>query len=382
MTAVGRRRQGSRDWLVDFGLFLAAAAYGLWTAALYRQDPTMPGWLSTTDQLLGVAGCAALWWRRSWPTAIAVGLVVVATVAETAAGAMVAALFSLAVRRPPRVSIAVLLLSLVSATLSVGWRPEPPEGRPLVLLLGAAVHSAATAWGITVQQRRSLLRSLRTRAEQAEAEAELLAERARRSSRDEIAREIHDVLGHRLSLLSLHAGALEYRTDASPEETRQAVGVIRSSAHQALQDLREVIGVLRAPEPDSPQPAFTDLPALVAESSTGGVDIRYHDEVSDAVPGSLGRTAYRVVQEAVTNARKHAPGTAVVVRASGRAEDGLTLDVVNSGGAAHSAAPALPGSGQGLLGLRERVRIAGGDLEHGPLPDGGWRLTAWLPWPT
>ncbi|AUS80693.1 two-component sensor histidine kinase [Actinoalloteichus sp. AHMU CJ021] len=379
MTAVRRWRRGRRDWLVDLGLFLAAATYGLWTAALYRQDPTMPGWLSATDQLLGVAGCAVLWWRRSWPTPIAVGLVVTATVAETAAGAMVAALFSLAVRRPPRVAVAVLLLSLLSAAVSVGWRPEPPEGRPLVLLLGVAVHSAATAWGITVRQRRSLFQSLRTRAEQAEAEAELLAERARRSSRDEIAREIHDVLGHRLSLLSLHAGALEYRADATPEETRQAVGVIRSSAHQALQDLREVIGVLRAPEPDRPQPSFTDLPALVAESSAGGVDIRYHGEVVGAVPGSLGRTAYRIVREAVTNARKHAPGASVVVRASGRAEDGLTLDVVDSGGVAHSA---VPGSGQGLLGLRERVRLAGGDLEHGPRPEGGWRLRAWLPWPT
>jgi signal transduction histidine kinase len=195
---------------------------------------------------------------------------------------------------------------------------------------------------------------------------------------------MHDVLGHRLSLLSVHAGALEFRPDAPAEEVARAAKVIRESAHQALQDLREIVGVLRAPVGELPQPTLVDLPQLVAESARAQMQVDLRTEVHDPVPESTGRTAYRIVQEALTNARKHAPGTAVQVRLSGTPGQGLTVEV-------HNAAPATdPGQeaaatsaplGQGLIGLAERVTLADGRLEHGPTADGGWRLSAWLPWP-
>jgi signal transduction histidine kinase len=225
---------------------------------------------------------------------------------------------------------------------------------------------------------------------------------------------MHDVLGHRLSLLSVHAGALEFRPDASPEEIAGAAKVIRENAHQALQDLREVIGVLRAPVGELPQPTLADVRQLVAESGRAGMRVELREEVGGAVPDLVGRTAYRVVQEALTNARKHAPGATVDVHLAGAPGQGLTVEVCNQppgpadpgpAGAPHPDPP-LPGPpvgersptassgpgvvhspgttvapGRGLVGLAERVALASGRLEHGPTPDGGWRLAAWLPWP-
>src|SRR5690606_1189236 len=239
-------------------------------------------------------------------------------------------------------------------------------------LLGAALQGVAVGWGLFVHHRRRLVASLR---ERAEAEA-------RRAAREEIAREIHDVLGHRLSLLSVHAGALEYRPDAPAEDVARAARVIRESAHQALQDLRQVVGVLRAPVGELPQPVFADLSHLVEEAERAGTPVRLEAEVDGDVPDPAGRTAYRIVQEALTNVRKHAPGAAVTVRVAGAAGEGLEVAVVNTAPAPGSGAVPAAGAGQGLLGLAERVDLAGGSLEYGPLADGGWRLAARLPWPS
>ena len=185
-------------------------------------------------------------------------------------------------------------------------------------MIGLAVQSAAVGWGLFIHFRRQLVLSLRDRATRAETEAQLRAEQAQQRARDEIAREMHDVLGHRLSLLSVHAGALEFRPDASAEEIARAAKVIRENAHQALQDLREVIGVLRAPVGELPQPTLADVRQLVAESGRAGMRVSLRDETGGAaVPDLVGRTAYRIVQEALTNARKHAPG-AEVLRPPGR----------------------------------------------------------------
>ena len=159
--------------------------------------------------------------------------------------------------------------------------------------------------------------------------------------------------------------------------------MIRENAHQALQDLREVIGVLRAPVGELPQPTLADVDQLVAESVRAGMRVRLREETSGAVPDLVGRTAYRIVQEALTNARKHAPGTEVLVRLAGSPGAGLTVEVGNDPPDPGPAAGATgdPGPGQGLVGLAERVALADGRLEHGPTAEGGWRLAAWLPWP-
>jgi signal transduction histidine kinase len=195
---------------------------------------------------------------------------------------------------------------------------------------------------------------------------------------------MHDVLAHRISLLSVHAGALEFRPDASPPEIAQAAGVIRASAHQALQDLREVIGVLRDDAgdgaPERPQPSLTDLPALIDESRRAGMAVTWENRLHDVavVPASIGRSAYRTVQESLTNARKHAPGATVRVMVGGAAGAGLTVEVCNP---LVKAAPEIPGAGAGLIGLTERAMLAGGRLEHGRTGQSDFRVHAWLPWP-
>jgi signal transduction histidine kinase len=246
---------------------------------------------------------------------------------------------------------------------------------------------ATVAWGMFVRARRQLVASLRERADRAEAEQQLRVEQARQHERARIAREMHDVLAHRISLLSMHAGALEFRPDAPPEEIARAAGVVRASAHQALQDLREVIGVLREEPavnggPERPQPTLANLPGLLDESRQAGMHVSSDCRVDDlgAVPEGVGRNAYRIVQEGLTNARKHAQGAAVDVTVDGAAGTGLTVEVRNRLPVGVAAA-SIPGTGTGLIGLTERATLAGGRLDHGRTADGDFELRAWLPWP-
>jgi signal transduction histidine kinase len=219
---------------------------------------------------------------------------------------------------------------------------------------------------------------------------------ARAAERASIAREMHDVLAHRLSLLATYAGALEYRPDAPPEQLARAAGVVRASTHQALEELREVISVLREDVGDDstagprPQPGLADLGALVAETRDAGTPVDVIDRIDrpQDVPGALGRTAYRIVQEGLTNARKHAPGQPVRLLLAGRPGRQLLIELTNpmlpavpAGADAHSAASlAGTGTGTGLIGLTERVRLAGGELDRGAGIDGQFLLTARLPW--
>ena len=364
-------RRSRRDWIVDTAIFALAVLFGLFAASQRIGTPLQPPWLFEVDQVAGALGCAALWLRRRWPVQLAVVLVLASAFSELVAGAMLAALFTVGVHRSKRMSFAVFLLSLLTAAAYTVLRPEPELPQPLILMLGIALQSAAYGWGLVIQHQRQLVA-------RASIEVRLRTEQAQLEAREAVAREMHDVLGHRLSLLSVHAGALEYRPDAPAEDVARAARVIRESAHQALQDLREVIGVLRAPVGELPQPTVADIPELVAESRRAGMEVELRDDVAAAPPDTAGRTAYRVVQEGLTNARKHAPGALVTVIVAGSAGAGLTVDVEN--GSSERARPARP-PGQGLTGLAERVGLAGGRLEYGPTDAAGWRVAAWLPWP-
>ncbi|TGB12922.1 sensor histidine kinase [Streptomyces palmae] len=432
------------------------------TSDSITSDPDIPAGQLLADQLAGVLACAALWLRRSRPVELAAVLVLAGLLSHYVVGPTLAALFTVAVHRPFRTVAAISSLAAGSVLASSLLHPDPEVGIVTSALIGFVLYGGVIGWGMFVRSRRMLLESLRERARRAETEARLRAEHAQRLTRERIAREMHDVLAHRLSLLSVHAGALEYRKDASAEEVAQAAGVIRGSAHAALQDLREVIGVLRAPvgesagtdgsrtdgskttgektagektaglktagsetagwetagtavagasatsasdpgpgaassgdstnaEPTRPQPTLAELSRLVEESAQAGMRVELHDRLPAggalAVPAATGRTAYRIVQEGLTNARKHAPGGAVTVTTDGAAGRGLTVEIRNQtvpakGGEDGQAAPAIPGSGTGLIGLAERATLAGGRLESGVVGNGHFRLYAWLPWPT
>jgi signal transduction histidine kinase len=347
------------------------------------RDPNTPHALAVVDQWLGGLACLAVWSRRRWPLGLAVAMIPVGVLSNTAGGAGLVALFTLAVHRPLKYVGWVAGLQLALLPVYFWLRPDPELPYAAAIAVSALLTVAVVGWGMFVRSKRQLMLSLRDRARRAETEAELRAEQAQRLAREAIAREMHDVLAHRLTLLSVHAGALEFRPDAPHEEVARAAGVIRESAHEALQDLREIIGVLRAGDSDDagrPQPTLGALDALVSESREAGMKVAFDLRVTDAaaVPASVGRTVYRIAQEGLTNARKHAPGAEVTVGVSGAPGDGLSVSVSNP--APPGEVPHVPGSGQGLIGLTERSTLAGGRLEHGSDGDGGFRVQAWLPW--
>ncbi|MEU4027784.1 sensor histidine kinase [Streptomyces anulatus] len=296
----------------------------------------------------------------------------------------------------------------------------PGRGRTLVLVLAGALLAGAVAvtvvpsllalgtqfvavivlavlvpWfvGRFSRQYRELVRSGWERAEQLERERQLIAEQARLLERARIARDMHDVLGHDLSLIALSAGALKLAPGLD-ERHRQAAQDIRGRAGAAVERLGEVIGVLREESEDPPQgPGGSDIPRLVGDAAASGlaVDLTVTGEAAD-LPPAVERAAHRVVQEGLTNAAKHAPGESVSVELSLTATE--TRVVVRNGVPAARAGtqtgtqagpsagpggkgPAGPG-GRGLIGLDERVRLVGGTLDHGP-GDGGFTVAARLP---
>ncbi|MGW5360054.1 sensor histidine kinase [Actinopolymorpha pittospori] len=241
--------------------------------------------------------------------------------------------------------------------------------------------------GLWVRARREVLVGLRERAARLEREQVVEAERARAQERERIAREMHDVVAHRVSLMVLHAGALE--VNAPDEATARAADLIRGTGREALENLRDVLGVLRSPEGGvllGPQAGVGDLGRLLDQSRAAGVVVgsRVVGGVR-SLPLMVESTAFRVVQEALTNVHKHAGGAPTEVVLTYRPDD-LEITVRNAppGGAAGEAsgtAPAsnLPASGFGLVGLRERVVLLGGEFRAGADPDGGFTVTARLP---
>src|SRR5690606_20288229 len=260
----GRRpRRTVRDWIVDFTCFLIAVFIGLLSIDSIESADLSPG-LQVADQLIGALACGAVWLRRRWPLGLAVAMLPVSYVSVTAGGASLIALFTLAVHRPFRYVAWVAGIDFVAQPLYYWLRPEPGLPYIAAVLFTWVLIAAVAGWGMFVRSKRQLLLSLRDQARRAETEARLRAEQAQRLAREAIAREMHDVLAHRLTLLSVHAGALEFRPDAPREEIARAAGVIRESAHEALQDLREIIGVLRAGENEDagrPQPTLAALDA-------------------------------------------------------------------------------------------------------------------------
>ncbi|MEV7193676.1 sensor histidine kinase [Streptomyces sp. NPDC093510] len=376
-------RRTVRDWITDFSCFSVAVLIGMIGADAVSGNPHVSQGVAELDQVIGALACAAVWLRRRWPFGLALAMVPVGVASDTAGGAAAVALFTLAVHRPFRYVAWVGGASVAVLPLTYWLRPDADMPYGVAIAFGVLLTVAVVGWGMFVRSRRELLLSLRDRAVRAENEAALRAEQAQRLAREDIAREMHDVLAHRLTLLSVHAGALEFRPDAPRAEIARAAGVIRESSHEALQDLRQVIGVLRGGDADAsgrPQPTLAALETLVAESREAGMKVVIDNRVTDpeAVPAALGRTAYRIAQEGLTNARKHAPGSEVTVTVEGTPGEGLTLSVRNP--APPGDVPDVPGSGQGLIGLAERASLAGGRLAHAPGPDGGFHLEAWLPW--
>jgi signal transduction histidine kinase len=373
--------RSARDWIVDALMYIIAITVG--ALALADTWDEHSDVMVSVDIALGVIALVALWWRRSHPGEVAVLITAFSAISGAAAGPGIIAGFNVALRGTRSEILTVVGVTVIATQV---YNQIYPNGEPYVLnlILGALVTAVVIGWGLLARVGRQHVLDLRERAARMEAEQQLRIEHARDAERRRIAREMHDVLAHRVSLLALHAGALEFRRDASPEEVAEAAGVIRASAQSALEELREVIGVLRdgsegeAPEP--PQPTLADVPALVEESRAAGMRVRCTLDMAapEAVPDALGRTVYRIVQEGLTNARKHAPAAAVDVTIAGG--EALVVEIVSRRPVGVAvAAPPLPGAGSGLIGLGEWVALAGGELRHGPDASGDFVLRATLP---
>ncbi|MGO4748880.1 sensor histidine kinase [Streptomyces sp. 2MCAF27] len=308
------------------------------------------------------------------------------------------AMYTVAARRPDRRLLAFSAVLLAIAHF-VPWPVsdfEPTAYRENTLtLIDACVTSVGPiALGLLVRTRSELAARVADLTHSRRHADELLAQQVLSTERARLAREMHDVVAHQVSLISLQAGAVQI--SAADTQARESARTIRELSVRTLDELRHMVGVLRAAGGDleelTPQPCLADLPRLIELSA---LDVDYEADYGEGVLEGLGqseaveRAVFRIVQEALTNVRKHAPGARVRVRVSeasavgaegeGKGVRELRVEVRNGAPDATATAPGLPGGGHGLIGLRERAQLLGGTLEAHPLPDGGFAVRARLP---
>ncbi|WP_231123019.1 sensor histidine kinase [Nocardioides sambongensis] len=382
MTRTDAPWQPRLHWWSHLWRYLLCLVIGMstWLPVMEAQAERRPGlfWL---DIAVAVLAGVLVWFRRRRPLAIAVALCLLTPFTSLGAGFIALGSISLATRRVWWELVVVAVLNMAG---TVGYYAVQPvtEAEPIWLLAVFTVLmvAASLAFGMFIGSRRELVWTLEERARTAEAERDRRAAQARSGERTRIAREMHDVLAHRISQISMHAGALTYREDLSAAEMRASATVIQQKAHEALTDLREVLGVLRDDSGalSGPQPTYADVADLVEAARAAGASIRYDARVADAdrMPEQVGRTVFRVVQEGITNATKHAPGATLRITVDGDEVDGVTVLLRNPVGFGPTR---TPGSGLGLVGLTERAEVSGGSLRHGTT-DAGFELRAWLPW--
>ena len=338
-----------------------------------------PGIVGSVLTLL--LGVGLLLRHRFWPWLLP--LVLLVNVAAGAITVMVVATYAYATRSPSRLrTLLVSLLAAASGALPFLLMMQTAVAVSGMIIMVLIVASAA-AMGMYASTRRQLLAELRERAEQAESGRAAAQEQARRAERTRIAREMHDIVAHKISLVALQAGALEVNPGMPREQVGESAGLIRQTATLALSELREVLGVLRNEDEGpllTPQPTWEDVRTLVTESQGAGISVELFDFIDDPVPDQLARTAYRVVQEGLTNIHKHArhtrarvaligePGTDLVIEVSNVLPKGFTTD--------------LPGARMGLSGIETRVSHAGGTITSGPTDDGRFEVKPVIPWPT
>jgi signal transduction histidine kinase len=392
---------GRNAWGVTWRV-LAALGYGVLGMAViaWQQDTgeraAQPDVVALLDPALGLIALVLMHLRRRWPFTIALILTAFMAASTLAMGATAIAIISLATtRRWVAIGIVGVLHVVAYAVYLIVYPYASDLLWNTVVDLGVGgvmSYVLMVTIGAYIGLRRDHVRSLVLRAETAEREQAGRVAQARTNERARIAREMHDVLAHRISLVAMHAGALSYRTDLPREEVASVAGTIRDSAHAAMKELREILGVLRdLPEGGAvlgqegddvhrPQPTLEELPALADECRDAGVDVVLHDDraTEDGLTEAASRTAYRIVQEGLTNARKHAPGRSVVVTLAGAPGDGLDVTVANP--LPHDdTGDELPESGLGLMGLTERAELGGGRLRYGT-EGGRFVVRAWLPW--
>ncbi|MFE4816538.1 sensor histidine kinase [Streptomyces sp. NPDC056704] len=377
MGDVSRRRLVLLDGAAALGFAL------LPQLTLVRPDSGgAPGGL--TVSLLSFATALPLAVRRLWPVPV-FAFVLVASCVALAAGLGPAvflsaayALYLVATTRRRQLGRSAVIVGGAStagaALLTVTGGQHYTGGTLAVqLLFGLLVLGATWAAGTAVRERRESLRRTIVQA----------AEQAKVEERMRIARDIHDVVTHSVGLIAIKAGVANHVIATHPEEAREALTVIEDISRRALRDMRATLKVLRREHVDQqqdlqPVPGLSDLPSLVRTAEAAGVSVDLRSDCAEEPPDGVALTAFRIVQEALTNVVKHAAPTRCLVSVT--AQDGvLTIGVTDDGpGPGHR--PAVPGGDMGLVGMRERAVAHGGTLTAGPRPGAGFRILATLPY--
>ena len=322
----------------------------------------------------------ALWWRWRYPLQVLGVLLVASLVSDPLAPAVLLALYSVAAKMRPRVAV-----SCAAIVVAVGLASPAVRGGNLGGHLGVgqvlsvvALVGAATALGLYLGARRAYVHALRERALDLQRERGLLAANAVAEERIRIARDLHDIVAHHVSLMVVQAGGLG---ETLPDErSRKVADSIASTGRSALAEMRRLLGVLRMGATDQggelePQQGIGDIEKLLAQTRAAGVDAQLVVEGEPkALPAGVDLSAYRITQEALTNVIRHAGATnvRVTVRYLPHAVEVLISDD-GAGGATDQT------SGHGLLGMRERAALFGGEVSAGPLPGGGFEVRAALP---
>ncbi|SDT01710.1 Signal transduction histidine kinase [Microlunatus soli] len=361
------------------------------------------GWRMIIGFPLALGAGVLLIWRARWPFVVTLVAAIPPICFVSDSAATLVALGWLAAANPPRLRLVIgAVVSFAATSLALWYDAQriadfapmqwlfgasaAPDHAvvplPAVLVIALLLTAIPLGIGLLIGARRAVDRG-------AVRQQELQTEVTRREERGRIAREMHDVLGHRLSLLNLQAGALEVSAD--PQQAPEMAKLIRGTTTDALSDLRQVIGVLRDEPPSRPdrsepdrlapnRPGLAELPQLIEQSrrAGAGINVTVLLDQPAAAAADLGTAVYRVVQESITNALRHAPGLPLDVTVRGGPGIGVTVEAANPI-AASSAGPS-PGAGRGLTGMAERVTALGGRISSGPTDQGRFVVAAWLPW--
>ncbi|MFH8485931.1 sensor histidine kinase [Streptomyces longisporoflavus] len=359
----------TNDYGVDGGL---AGALGVAQAAplLLAVSRPLAAWciIIVADVLGAIVTLSAGDDRPApWTAMIVVGYVVVCLL--------------LSLRESRRTLLGIWLVTVVVSLVLGAFRDDGSQDSSvlLIVLSGVALLLGALLRERGEQQRRLVEQETISEAERAR--RTLLEERAR------IARELHDVVAHHMSVITVQADSAPYRLDGLPEAAREEFGSIATSARESLTEMRRLLAVLRSedtPGERAPQPGLSRLPHLVEATVRAGIPIDLSrpelsvlTQLADVTP-AVDLSAYRIVQEALSNVMRHAPGARTTITVS-LDEEHLLILVVNGPPTGTPDTLEHSGTGHGLVGMRERVRLVGGTVDAGPLPDGGFRVAAQLP---
>lgn len=382
----GLRHPRAVDWALAVGAQLTAAVVGIVLLAV-DETQRLTGVALTLAAI--VAGGALLWRRRRPLTVTIVCAVLLAIPAAGAAGAFLAiyvALYSLgAYSTTARAWIGVGIATAASmASTLVMALIEPPPIAPIVSLnaLGLASFAVAVLLGSSVRGRRAYVAALIARADDMARERDQQAQLAVAAERARIAREMHDVVSHGLTVMVTLAEGSAAQAERDPARASATMRRVADAGRDSLAEMRRLLGVLREPGDGTdraPQPSAGDLHALVASFRDAGVHARLTTSGPVIADHTLALTVHRIVQEALTNVMRHASDAEHVVVAVHHGDDEVRITIVDDGS---GTAATTTGAGRGLVGVRERAAMFAGTVEAGPRAPQGWRLAARLTVPT